>query len=248
MKFANHILTCLYFLCSFSGHGQPPLPKIPDGVAGPDFGANSRGVTEVRFGKINNDRVNLADIQGSPFWKAEWQNAIVYINDVRAGRLKVKLNFATDDLHYLKDSEELVLADVNITKLIFDKVDSAVFVKNAFDLRLDKKPLDAFIQVMNDGDYQLLKYTSRKVNVSDSLLSASKRYIFKDEIFYFIKSKNKVERVKKLGKDAVLGFLPATSAFSEWIVASNINFELEPDVIRFLNYYNNQRKTANSKQ
>ena len=211
---------------------------------GGNFGSSPKGVTEIRFGKINNDRINYADIQGSPFWRPEWQNAIVYINDVRAGRLNVRLNFATDELHYLKDTEELVLADVNITKLVFDKVDSAIFVRNVIDLRIGKKPIEAFVQVMNEGDYQLLKYTSRKLNISDSVMSASKRYFFKDEVHYFIKSRNKVERLKKLNKEELFNYLPSGTAYNEWIAANAITFEQEADILRFLNYYNVQRKNS----
>lgn len=238
------LINAVFCFLSFTAFGQGSLPADPGAAAAPggDFGANNHGTTEIRFGKINGDRINYADIKGSPFWNSEWQNAIVYINDVRAGRLNIKLNFATDELHYLKDSEELVLTGVNVTKLIFDKTDSAVFVKNAFDLRLDKKPLDAFVQVMNEGDYQLLKYVSKKVNSSDSVMSASRRYFFKDEIFYFIKSKNKVERLKKLTKEDLFNYLPSTSGYNEWIAAHNVNLEHEADLIRFLNYYNSQRK------
>lgn len=237
----------LIFLCNISVSGQPGSDPGAKSVAGGDFGGSPKGATEIRFGKINGDRINYADIKGSPFWNSEWQNPIVYINDIRVGRLNVKLNFATDELHYLKDSEELVLTGVNVTKLIFDKADSAVFIK--IDLRLNKKEkeLEAFVQVMNDGDYQLLKYTSRKVGASDSVMSASKRYFFKDEVFYFIKSRNKVERLKKLNKEELFNYLPATSAHSEWIAASNINFEQEADIIRFLKYYNSERKKSSSR-
>ena len=100
---------------------------------------------------------------------------------------------------------------------------------------------------MNDGDYQLLKYTSRKVGASDSVMSASKRYFYKDEVFYFIKSRNKVESLKKLNKEELFNYLPATSAHSEWIAASNINFEQEADIIRFLKYYNSERKKSSSR-
>ncbi|MEO6453285.1 MAG: hypothetical protein ABIN97_04395 [Ginsengibacter sp.] len=239
------LITFSFFSLNALGQGLRPDPGA-GAAAGGDFGASNKGVTEVRFGKINNDRIKYADIKGSAFWNSEWQSAIVYINEVRAGRLTVKLNFATDELYFLKDAEELVLRGSNITRLVFDKIpEPAVFIGHVPNLRLDNHNLEGFVQVLNPGDdYELLKYTIRKVNTSDSVMSAEKRYSFYDDVYYFLKSNNKIDRIKRQTKEGFLSFLPGSSAFGEWIAQSNINFEKEMDMVRFLRYYNAQRKAS----
>ena len=84
-----------------------------------------------------------------------------------------------------------------------------------------------------------MKYTNRSVASADSIFHNLKRYFFADQITYFIKSNEKVDRIKKLNKENVLFYLPASS-YDEWIKENSINFKNEKDIIRFLNYYNSR--------
>ena len=236
------LLTGIFVFCVLASFAQRPKDNPRSPYTG-DFSYGKRGISEVRFeGVKNNNRINYSDIHGSPFWKPDWQTAMVYIDQVKAGNLSVRINFATNEVHFVKNFEEQVVTDVNITKLVFDNNgDSVVFINQVPDLFLNKKKLDGFIQVMNPGEYQLLKHTARKVYSADSLLGTQKRYFFTDEFSYFLKSYEKIERVKKLDEENFMPYIPSSSLFKKWISESGIDFKKEEDVIRFLNYYNSQR-------
>jgi hypothetical protein len=167
------------------------------------------------------------------------QTALLFGDIGYLGKLPVRINLATGELHFIKNGEEVILSDDVIAKIIFPRVnDSAVFVKHMPNLLLNKKPVEAFVQVLNTGKYQLLKYTKRNLASADSLFGTLKRYYFTDEFIYYIRSDEKVERIKKLNKENVLSYVPSSSSYDSWIKENDIDFKKEKDVVRFLNYYN----------
>jgi hypothetical protein len=199
-----------------------------------------RAVEEVKIDGVENEnKISYDRIKGSRFWKDEWLPALLYSNTGYVGTLPVRINLASGELHFLKNSEELILTDNFIAKIIFPTLtDSAVFISQVPNLLLNKKQVDDFVQVLNSGKYQLLKYTKRNVSSADSMFHTLKRYFFSDLIYYFIKSNEKVERIKKFNKEGVLFYLPSSSAYDAWIKENNIDFKKEKDVVLFLNYYN----------
>jgi hypothetical protein len=187
----------------------------------------------------NNERISYDKIIGSRFWKDNYQTALLYSNKGYVGMMPVRINLATGELYFLRQSKEVTPADNIITKVVFkEKEDSFVFISQVSNLLLNNKPLDGFVQVLNDGQYLLLKYTNRKVTSVEAPSHTSTNYYFSDIISYFIKSNNKVERIKKLNRENVLFYLPSSSAHDAWIKENKINFKEEKDIVRFLNYYN----------
>jgi hypothetical protein len=202
----------------------------------------NRVIEETFIPNINENKIPYSRITGSRFWNNDWQSAALYQNSSLLGIVPLKLNLATNEVHVLIKDEEKVLQNP-VTSIIFFKqndtsITTAAFISYVPNLFLDNKKLNDFVQVLNYGDYQLLKYVKRKVSVGDSLFRTLKRYYFSDDRYYFLKSGEKVERIKKLSKDNVLAFLPSSSKFYDWIKENNIDFKRETDVIRFLNYYN----------
>ncbi|MDQ3549927.1 MAG: hypothetical protein M3413_00170 [Bacteroidota bacterium] len=186
-------------------------------------------------------------IKGSPFWKDEWKLASLYTGNRLLYVMPVKLNLATSEIHYLKNDEIKVLTGVNVTILAFhaDKdttVTTDVFLRHVPNLRFNNKEIDNYIKVLNSGQFQLLKYTYRKVDSADSLFRTQKRYFFINEDYYFLRNNDRIERIKKLNKESVLEFLPSALSFSPWIAENKIDLRKEEDVIRFLTHYNSSRQ------
>ena len=217
------------------------------------FGPQHQAPTVSVYGPdASNKKIPLSRVKGSPFWKEEWQLASLY--DSKARRINivpVRLNLATNEFHFMWKEQELVAGDDNkITLIVFHTNNDTssigtLFLKNMPDLVLDKKPLAAFVQVMNSGNCQLLKYTSRRVYpAEDSLFGTQKRYLFRDIIFYFLKTSDKIERIKKLNNEHFLALIPEASAYKEWVNQNNLNFKKEEDVVLFLNYYNAQTSST----
>ena len=184
--------------------------------------------------------IKYDDIKGSPFWNDKPQLAVLYNNSKHVATVAVRINFATDEIYFLKDSTELILDNGSINKIVFMLAnDSSVFISDVQNLLFKKKGINGFVEVLNFGKYQLLKHTKRKF-ISSGLISPTGKidYCFTNTISYFIMQNDKVENVKKLSKKNILSLLPSSSNFEATINENKINFKEEKDVVFFLNYYN----------
>ena len=212
-----------------------------------------QGATVSVYGPdASSQKIPLSRVNGSPFWKEEWQLASLYDSNARRINIvPVRMNFATDEFHFVWKDQELVAGNNNkVTLIVFhNNNDSSsvgtIFIKNIPDLTLNKKPLTAFVQIMNSGKCQLLKYTNRRVYpAEDSLFGTQKRYVFKDANFYFLKTENKVTEIKKLNAEYFLALIPGASTYREWIKQNNLSFKKEEDLVLFLNYHNSQTNSS----
>jgi hypothetical protein len=189
--------------------------------------------------RLQNVIIPYEQITGSQFWKDSIQYARLYGSAGSFGVYPVRINFATNEIYFTKGREELVLTDKLVTKIVVKlALDSAVFIGQVPNLLLKNKRIDAFVQVLTSGKYQLLKYVKRVVVSVETPSRTAKTYHFADEKFYFIKSQDKVEYIRKLNKENIFLFLPTSSNFQTWIKENDINLKKEADIIRFLNYYN----------
>jgi len=187
-------------------------------------------------------------IKGTPFWKDQWQLASLYSEDRLIGIMPVKINLVTNDIHFSQKDQELVATDENkVTAIIFhpgsdSELVTAAFMKDLSKYSVNEKNLNVVMQVMNYGQYELLKYVNRKVASADSLFGTQKRYFFKDDVSYYLKADNMVQNIRKLSEDNFYELIPAlTIAVNQkWIKENKINFKKEEDIVRFLNYYNSQ--------
>lgn len=193
-------------------------------------------------------KILISRIKGSPFLQDEWQQASLYDKEAHLiNTVPVRLNLATDQFHFMWKGEELVAGDGNkVALIIFHANDDSVsvgttYIKDLPGLVLGKKKVTAFVQVINTGNYQLLKYRQRRVYpAEDSLFGTQKRYVFRDINYYFLKAGNKVERIKKLNSENFLTLLPGSSNYKEWIKQNSLEFKKEEEIVTFLNYYNSQ--------
>lgn len=189
-------------------------------------------------------------IKGSPFWKDQWQMASLYSEDNFLGVLPVKLNLVTNEVHFLKYNEELVATDENkITAIIFHpgqdtSLVTAAFTKDVNRYSEENRDLNALMLVMNYGKYELLRHINRKLSSADSLFGTQKRYFFTDEVSYYLKSDDIVQKLKKLSEENFYELMPAmtTAVHRKWINDNKINFKKEEDIVRVLDYYNSQFK------
>jgi hypothetical protein len=185
------------------------------------------------------DSLSYEKIKGSPFWNERPLQALLYFDSKFVTTVPVRINLATDEIHFTRDTAELVMDNNIINKIVFKTTnDSFVFISNLPNFLTKHKPAHAFVQVLNFGKYQLLKYTKRKISAIQVSTAFAKNYYFIDNNSYFMMHNNLVENVRKLTKENLLLFLPSSSDFEEWINENKINFKEEADIVRFLNYYN----------
>ncbi len=191
-------------------------------------------------------KIPYENVKGSPFWRDDWTLATLF-GETRKEKwiCKTKLNLATGEVYYLDDqNHELVATPGLVKKIVFHKEDTgtitAVFIYNYQVSQLNDKTINAYLQVLNQGNYQLLKLYNRKVSSADSMFGTLKRYYFIDEVKYFVLLNKKTEPVKKLNKENVLVYFPVSSIYNDWIAQNKIDFRKEEQVINFFDYYNSK--------
>lgn len=207
-------------------------------------GINGEATSYIMYGSDGlSNRIPYHKIKGSAFWSDVYHMAVLYSGPKRISVTPIKLNLATNEIYFLKNGEELVLDAADITRItIHEGTDtttaSTTFIRRIPHLFVRSEEVENFVQVLNTGKYELLKFVKRKVGSADSLFRTQKKYFFTDEVHYFLRSNAKVEKIKKLNQEELLSFLPQSLTFSEWIRANKINFKKEVQVIQFLNFYN----------
>lgn len=193
--------------------------------------------------RLENTSIPYDQIEGSPFWNDTLQSARLYSSAGYLGIYPVRINFATNEIYFQRGMEELVLTENLVTRIVFPrKVDSTIFISQVPNMLLNRKPVDAFIQVLNSGNYQLLKLLRRKVVSVETPSRTAKTYHFSNEVSYFIKQDKRIEYIRKLSKENILLFLPGASSLFSWIKENSISFKNENDIVRVLTYYNSNFK------
>jgi hypothetical protein len=233
------------FLCLYASRALAQNARFNNGVITNLSEAKMvKYVDEVDFNGLGGDaKISYGRIKGSPFWKEEWKEADLFTANGKIGSAPVKLNLATNEIYFQKDGEQWVLQDQDILRVAI-KSDSLEFQRHVPNLFLNKKKLDDFVAVLNKGTYQLLKYTRRTLGSADSLFGTQKRYFFRDDIHYFIRTKDMIHPVRKLNEESFLAVLPMASQYKGWIREQNLSFKTEEDLLQFLRFYNTKITVA----
>lgn len=208
------------------------------------IGAAAAGEYNIYGSNTLSSAISYSRIKGSPFYKEQWKKGSLYSGKRLEWIGQVRLNLATQEVHYMLNNQEFVAtAENKITEVILYRdndttMREAAFVKDVPNLLWNNKSLTGFAQVLNEGRYQLLKYTSRIVGSADSLFGTQKRYFFKDDVRYFIRKDDMVKPIRKLDEDAILTLLPVSSIHKTWIKENHLSLKKEEDLVKFLAYYN----------
>ena len=187
----------------------------------------------------NGNGIKYDNITGSAFYNSSFQAAHLYKNGKKVGTFPIKINFLTNEIYFLQGEKELVVEDGRIDSIVFfNTPDTAIVISVVTNLLLKDKTVDAFVQILNKGDWKLLKYTKKELSSSEAGLT-QKKYSFNTESYYYLKYKQKVERIKRLDRETLLSYLPSYPESRRWIEIKKTDFRKEQDVVAFLNYYNN---------
>lgn len=248
MKFRRGLLLIYLLISTLSTVlGQISMESQPVGT--------SRDGVLVVYGSnnIGNSRIPYEKISGSPFWKPYYIMAtLIDRNNLVLGKAPVKLNLYSNEVYFTTPKgEERVAAPGKVRKIIFYKDDEssdilAIF-ENNLSIIVEANPRaenSSYVQVMNTGDVQLLKHIKATFVTADSLFGTMKRYYFSEHVAYYINNKfGQIQKLKKLNKDAIMENMNIDRESEAWIKQQNINLKKEEDLLRFLDYWNNRKKS-----
>jgi hypothetical protein len=240
----NSLVFLLTFLLNiFLVKGQLMIEQGPSG--------STRDGSLIVYGLSGSgNRLPYDKIKGSPFLFDEWKSATLYhANGKSFGNYQAKLNLATQEVHY-KDAKGQELADNgSISKVVFEEASSegSFYItcsNNIDEVNRNYPGSKRYALEMNTGEVSLLKVYGRSVAQGDSLFGTLKRYYFTDKIDYFLRINNRIEKIKRLGEDEILPFVPGVSSFKAWIKSNKIKLNREEDLVKFLVYFNKQRSST----
>jgi len=254
MKLNKIVLIILYFFLFYSlqihSQGNPAGGGYLPDLTGAKY---TLAVHEIHFEEMGTggQRLNYDQVKGSPFWKEEYSIASLYTYDnLMLGKARVKINFLTNEIYYLdkKDIELVIPRDLISKMIIHPQGDTSkrltLFRRSPSEFFVNEKPVEDYVQELNEGNLKLMKLTRRKVGSADSLFGTKKRYFFTTDEYYFVAYNKSINLVKKLSKENLLSFVPSSSTYDKWITENKINFRKEEDIIRFFNYYNQQQQSV----
>lgn len=251
ISFPNVVSRCLltYLFLLLFLNPTMVISQVRMEATGYDHKDNATGYTFYGTATLpNKDRIPYSRIKGSPFWKDNFQLATLYSGKMKITTIPIRLNLASNEIHFLKEDKEFVLDASNISTIVFYADNNIsktgeIFIMNDPEMLVGNKKVNGFAQVLNSGNHRLLKYIQRKLNSADSLLGTQKKYFFTDQVNYYMWYNEKIERIKKLNNDNILKFLPTSSAYTTLIDRNKIDLKKETDIIRFLTYYNVNQTT-----
>ncbi len=191
------------------------------------------------------EKVENADIDGSPFWLDKWNSAMIYTSTYRVLVPKAKLNLYTNDVYYInKDGETLVAQKGQIKRIIFFRGDDTSYSLGSFIYM--KTPDDDnfhFYQPLINGKAGLIKLSTVSVNKSAyNPLSGKSDFNFITKSAYYLNYNGNMQLLKILNKESVFAVLKPGTAADDWLAKNKNKLRTETDIIQFLYYFNNLAK------
>jgi hypothetical protein len=199
------------------------------------------------FGAVDRDGtmkgMKYADISGSPFLVDEWRESIIYDAYYKIiGKVKIKYNTNSDQIHFLDLKEQELVADKNIIKRVAiidpeNKDKFSTILEKGFRDNNNKLQPPQFVEVLNEGNIQLLKQYFNHIVQKDSLFSTIKINKFSPFSIYYLKTANSIINISKLDYNSVINILP-NKELIETYSKKKKKLKSEEDFIEFLNFYN----------
>ena len=198
------------------------------------------------LGQKNSDKLDYADVRGNCFWDKEWNPAILILKNGKGVKIKkVKLNFYTNDIHYVDDRGTELVAQNGINKIVFfDRKDTtkvlAVFEGIAgFKI----KDTDAFVQLLVEGRIQLMKRTEvTMIKKDNGPMMDNPDFKFLSEVVYYLKQDGSISNLKTISKTNLFSILKPMDEDETWLKTNKNKLKTETDVISFLMYRNSLKK------
>jgi hypothetical protein len=124
------------------------------------------------------------------------------------------------------------------------QLDSLYFVNSAA-YKFEDTPFDGFLQLLCDGEFQLLKLTRAEIvkpSYNPSLEVGDRdAYIVKKETLYYSLPDKRISKVK--GKSEILSLLGERKDLVKSFITSNrLGFKNEEDLIKIFSHYNSLKK------
>ena len=185
---------------------------------------------------------DYVDINGSPFFKAEWLNGTVTLADARVIKdINVKYDEVVDKPYVRGPQDQTVLLNDKVTEFsMIDNTGSKTVVrkyKNGFT-NIPGFTVDSYFEVLADGKVSFLKKKVKVITEDKQYNSAVITKGFFETTKYYIVSNINSTLVKK-DKNSVLAALSdKQTELDAFVKANSLNLKDEDDIVKLVDYYN----------
>jgi len=198
------------------------------------------------LGQKNDDKLDYSEIRGSCFWDSEWNPAILILKSGKGVKLnKVKLNFYSNSVHYLDDNGAELVAQNSLKNIVFfDRKDTLKLIAVFEGLAGFKiKDLDAYAQILADGQTKFLKRTEvTLVKKDNDPMLGHPDLKFVSDTHYYIEESGSIKRLKNISKESLFSIVKPTDEEEIWLKANKNKLKNEADIIGFMAYHNSVKK------
>jgi hypothetical protein len=194
----------------------------------------------------NSTLLNYTDIEGTAFWKEDWQKGYMY---TRAGNIilleKAKMNLYSGELHYISAAgTELVVETSAVSKVVLMQKKDSTKIDAVFAVLanyVDSKPV-AFFRVFNTGIYQLVLLEQKKVKTTayDPLQSKSNSSFYSN-YNYALYNNGVILPLKKLDRNTILPIIKSHQEDEDWLNNKHNKMKTVTEVTSFLDYFNTKQ-------
>jgi len=189
--------------------------------------------------------VSYNDVDGKYLWREEWYPAIVTMKVGKETKLKAaRINLYTNDIHFLENGGEMSARTNKVKRItLYSNKPSDSTVVGTFESFVSPgTSSDALFEVMNEGQFRLMKRVSVivKKEAYDALTNKD-RYSFISSTDYFIHNGTTLKPLRSLSKSSVTDAIPEASSGEEWLSSHKNKLKKADDIVEFLNYLNRSK-------
>jgi hypothetical protein len=194
---------------------------------------------------------SVSTVDGNPYWDERWgaSSVLLYDKPTPNDGWYTRYDIRSDEFEFLVNKQIKVAKGSVIKNVVW--VDSLTqktrFLVNAKDYKLDGVPLLGFIEVLVDGDQQLIKRIELQVlkpNYNEAMSTGSKNSkITKKELFYY-SDNGELFEIKSRKSLAPL-FGEQSEQMSSFIKEEKLKTGRESDLVRIFEHLATLRPVSN---
>lgn len=197
------------------------------------------------LGQKNNDKVDYSEVRGNCFWDSEWNPAVLILNSGKAFKLNsVKLNFYTNEIHFLDNKGNELVAQNNIKNIVFYERKDTVKLKAVFSriAGFQIKNVDSFAQLLVDGETQFLKRKEVKLVKNKDVMLDHPDLKFVSDTYYYVEEKGNMKQLKNSNKESLFSIIKTSEEDEIWLKEHKNKLKNETEIVSYLTYRNSNKK------
>ncbi len=178
------------------------------------------------------------DVEGSPYFKPEWQFGSAILNDKRFNDIRLRLDLHTDEVHYLDSgNRELVLPKGLVKAVVWPTGHDSTLFQCGFPA-IDTRDANSFYLVLSSGKYWLLHSITKPISERKDQMSGETKKEFTTYDDYYVYNGTTLQRVKK-DKASILSLLSdKKEKVDDFITTNKLKLKSMDDIKRIIDYYN----------